>query len=184
MPAAATRSLRRYVITGGPGAGKSTLLQALAAAGYHCYEEASRRLIREQMAARSGVLPWLDMGAFAALALDAMKEQHDDAAEVGGTCFFDRAIPDVFGYLMHAGLEVPQDYLSLFASCRYEPVAFLLPPWREIFVQDRERPQTYSESEELYEALREVYGSLGFRLVELPRASVAERAGFVFSLTG
>ena len=47
----------RIVIAGGPGSGKSTLLQALAASGEICYEEASRVLIREQLARGGQVVP-------------------------------------------------------------------------------------------------------------------------------
>ena len=50
-----------YVITGGPGSGKSTLLNVLSERGYCCFEEVSRRLIKEQAALGNGIMPWPDI---------------------------------------------------------------------------------------------------------------------------
>ncbi len=174
---------KRYIITGGPGSGKSTLLEALAAAGHVCYPEVSRELIREQSALPQGVLPWSNLPAFARLAIEAMMQQHDHALAAGAACFFDRAIPDIFGYLQHGGYPVPEHYLEAHARCSYERDLFMLPPWPEIYVNDLERPQSYEESVALYEALCRVYRSLGYRLHEVPKTSVEERTAYLFSVT-
>ncbi len=174
----------KYIITGGPGSGKSTLLKALEGLGYRVYEEVSRRIIREQRALESGILPWDNLEAFAGLALSGMLEQHDDAEGREEICFFDRGLPDVFGYLHNSGIPLAGRYMEMFASCRYATTVFMLPPWPEIFIQDSERPQSLIESEALYHSLSYVYRLLGFRLYELPRASVDERVGAIVSVTG
>jgi predicted ATPase len=175
---------RRYIITGGPGSGKSTLLVALEAAGHCCYPEVSRELIREQSALQNGVLPWSNLPAFANLAFHAMMQQHDHALSAGEFCFFDRGVPDIFGYLQHGGYRVPEHYHEAHGGCRYERDVFMLPPWPEIYVNDLERPQSYGESVALYEALCQVYLSLGYRLHEVPKASVEKRREYLFSVTG
>src|SRR3546814_4671422 len=49
------------------------------------------------------------------------------------------------------------------------------PPWREIFAADAERKQDFAEAQATYQAMVAVYSGLGYELVTLPLASVAER---------
>ena len=52
---------------------------------------------------------------------------------------------------------------------------FFAPPWREIYVNDAERPQTYAEAQELSAHVRNAYFDCGFRLIELVKGSVVDR---------
>lgn len=163
---------QRFVIAGGPGSGKSTLLHALAADGEVCYEEASRVLIREQLARAGRLLPWDDLWAFAQECGVRMQAQLADSAQ-RGRCFFDRGLPDLIGYLSHGGQSAPDAWRA--ASRGYTPVAFFAPPWREIYVNDAERPQSFDEAQGLSTHIRRAYVGCGFRLVELVAGSVADR---------
>jgi predicted ATPase len=165
-------SAQRLVLAGGPGSGKTTLLQALAASGEHCYEEASRTLIREQLAQSGQRLPWGDLGAFAQECATRMLAQLADSAR-HGRCFFDRGLPDLIGYLTHGGRTAPDDWRK--ASRVYAPVVFFAPPWAEIYVNDAERPQSFAEARSLSAHIRRAYSDCGFRLVELTKSSVADR---------
>lgn len=176
------RKTLRYVITGGPGSGKSAILKVLNERGYCCFEEVSRRLIKEQARLDNGIMPWDNLPAFAELALEAMVQQYHMSQEAGGICFFDRAIPDVFGYLMNSGFSVPPDYKVRLKECRYQHDVFILPPWPDIFEQDDERPQTYDEAVSLYHALYEAYDSCGFTLHHVPKSSVEKRVAFIEAL--
>ena len=163
---------QRFLIAGGPGSGKSTLLRALGAAGETCYEEASRVLIREQLARAGRLLPWGDLWGFAQECSVRMQAQLADSAP-RRRCFFDRGLPDLIGYLSHGGQSAPDAWR---AACRnYAPVAFFAPPWREIYVNDDERPQTFAEAQDLSAHIRRAYLDCGFRLVELVAGSVADR---------
>jgi predicted ATPase len=62
---------------------------------------------------------------------------------------------------------------------RYHRKVFIAPPWQEIFQNDNERKQDFDEAERTYEAMIETYKAQGYELVELPRASVEDRAHFV-----
>src|SRR3546814_13402775 len=53
------------------------------------------------------------------------------------------------------------------------------PPWRERFAADAERKQDFAEAQATYQAMVAVYSGLGYELVTLPLASVAERVRFV-----
>ncbi|NTV67282.1 MAG: AAA family ATPase [Chlorobaculum sp.] len=179
MIATGTKTTRRFIITGGPGSGKSTLIATLQQRGHRCYPEVSRELIRREARRPGGVMPWNDLEAFARLAFTEMLRQHDHAAEAGERCFFDRALPDIFGYLQRSGLDIPESWLDEHRRCRYQRTAFILPPWPEIYVNDSERPQTFTEAEALHDAIRRVYESLGYDLLEVPRLAVEARCEFV-----
>jgi predicted ATPase len=163
---------QRFVIAGGPGSGKSTLLHALAAAGEFCYEEASRVLIREQLAQSGRLLPWGDLWGFAQECSVRMRAQLADSAQ-RGRCFFDRGLPDLIGYLSHGGQSAPDAWRA--ASCDYAPAVFFAPAWREIYRNDAERPQSFAEARDLSAHIRRAYLDCGFHLVELVTGSVADR---------
>lgn len=169
---------RRMVIAGGPGSGKSTLLRALRESGEICYEESSRILIREQLAQGGRLVPWLDLAAFAQECGERMLAQLADSAR-HGRCFFDRGLPDLIGYLRHGGYDAPGRWRD--ASCAYAAVVFFAPPWREIFVNDAERPQSFAEARELSAHIRRAYLDCGFRIVDLEKSTVADRVRQVLS---
>ena len=163
---------RRIVIAGGPGSGKSTLLRALAESGEICYEESSRVLIREQLARAGRLVPWGDLPAFAQECGERMRGQLADSAR-HGRCFFDRGLPDLIGYLSHGGHGAPDAWRA--ASRAYASAVFFAPPWREIFVNDAERPQSFAEAQELSAHIRRAYLDCGFHLIDLVKSSVADR---------
>jgi predicted ATPase len=169
---------QRFVIAGGPGSGKSTLLHALAAAGEICYEEASRTLIREQLARNGRLLPWDDLWGFAQECGTRMQAQLADSAQ-RGRCIFDRGLPDLIGYLSHGGRSAPDAWRA--TSRDYAPMVFFAPPWREIYVNDTERPQSFEEAQELSAHIRQAYLDCGFRLVELVASPVPDRLEQVLS---
>jgi predicted ATPase len=171
-------SAQRFVIAGGPGSGKSTLLHALAAAGEICYEEASRALIREQLAQAGRLVPWDDLPGFAQECATRMRTQLAGSPR-RGRCFFDRGLPDLIGYLSHGGQSAPDAWRA--ASRDYAPVVLFAPAWHEIYVNDAERPQTFAEAQDLSTHIRRAYLDCGFRLVELVTGSVADRLGQVWN---
>jgi predicted ATPase len=186
--------MRKYVLTGGPGSGKSSLLRALHERGYTCSEEASRQLIMEELGRKSNCLPWMDLPCFAEKVLGRMREAYQAAEDPGsgnpaaggkrivpgrGPMFFDRGIPDIIAYLKVAGIPVQEHFYAAARQCPYEKTVFLLPPWRDIYVQDPARRQTYEESERLCYEIRETYRSSGYHITELPPAPVKKRVHFI-----
>jgi predicted ATPase len=97
----------------------------------------------------------------------------------GGPVIFDRGIPDIIGYLSLEGLPVPDELVAAAKRLRYNPRVFVAPPWPEIFVNESERRQSLAEADRTFEAMCIAYPAFDYRLVELPRASVPERADFV-----
>ena len=175
-------ALRRIVLTGGPGSGKTSLIEALAAAGHATSPEAGRAVIRRQQMIEGEALPWKDRALFAELTLDRELEAHaraDGADGADGPVFFDRGVPDVVGYLTLCGLPVPAHVERAAQDIRYDRRVFIAPVWPEIFGQDAERRQDLDEARRTFDVMAEVYPRLGYDLVELPKAPVAERLAFV-----
>jgi len=172
-------SHRYFVLTGGPGAGKSSLIAALARSGHHHMPEAGRAIIRAQQAIGGDALPWRDRAAFAELMLSWDMRSHAEAMSRPGPVLFDRGIPDVVGYLRLCGLPAPAHVLCAAMRCRYHRRVFLAPYWPKIFTQDAERRQDPAEAEATCQMMARTYAALGYEIVPLPRASIAERTAFV-----
>jgi predicted ATPase len=175
---------RFFVLTGGPGSGKSTLIAALERAGYARSVEAGRGVIQDQVAIGGQALPWSDPPAFAELMLGWEMRSYHMARHETGPVLFDRGMPDVVGYLRLLGLPAPMHMDKAARMFRYNRRVFIAPPWPEIFRQDGERRQDLDEAVRTYEAMVATYGDYGYELVEVPRASVEERARFVLERIG
>jgi predicted ATPase len=175
---------RFYILTGGPGSGKSTLLAALRGYGLHTMPEAGRAVIQEQVASGGNALPWRDRAVFAEQMFERDADSWRRAHALQGPVFFDRGVADVAGYLRLCGLSVPPQIVTAARTFSYNSQVFIAPPWAAIFARDAERKQTPEEAEATWRTMVEVYTELGYRLVPLPLASVAERVQFIFETIG
>ena len=170
---------RFLVLTGGPGAGKSVLLEVLRAAGHSVMDEAGRAIIQDQALIGGRALPWVDPVAFAEAMLAWELRSLRLAAGLSGPVFFDRGLPDILGYLDLLGLPVPAHMQAAAERFPYRRQVFLLPPWREIFIQDQERKQSFAEAERTCDAMERTYRRLGYQIIEVPPAPLAQRLRFV-----
>ena len=173
---------RLVVISGCSGAGKSTLLAELARRGYAVVEEPGRRIVREEMARGGSALPWLDPLAFLRRALTMALADWTSASGTPACVFFDRGVIDAAAGLQHLSGEPILDQLA--PRHRYHPRVFLAPPWLEIYQQDPERRHGLESALAEYSRLLEVYPSLGYEVVLLPKTAVAQRADFVLKVLG
>ena len=173
-----------YVITGGPGVGKTTLIKELERRGYKCIPEVAREVIREQNTIGGDALPWKDRELYSSLMLQRSVRDFTRLAEEKDIYFFDRGIPDTYGYkmLIHLPIDPELEYAAI--TYRYNVAVFILPPWTEIYETDDERRQTLQEAIDTYSALRAAYEGLGYRVVDVPLANVAQRADFVLENIG
>lgn len=179
---AATPTDRFVVLTGGPGSGKSTLLDELAREEITSTCEAGRGIIQEQAAIGGAALPWADRQLFAELMLSWEMRSYRQAQQRSGIVLFDRAVPDVLGYLRTCGLPVPAHVRAAAEAFGYHRRVLIAPPWPEIFDQDRERRQDFDEAERTHEAMAATYTELGYELITLPKSDVATRVAFVRDL--
>jgi predicted ATPase len=182
--AASKHAQRFFVLTGGPGSGKSTVLEAIERRGYARSTEAGRGVIQDQMAISGRALPWDDRGLFAELMLSWDMRSYRIAEQSPGPVFFDRGVVDTIGYLELSGLPVPPHMENAAETLRYHPRAFIAPPWKEIYEQDRERKQNFEEAVRTYDAVAAAYARHGYELIEIPRDSAEKRAAFILESAG
>lgn len=168
------------VITGGPGSGKSTLIDALALEGFSRMPEGGRAIIQDQVTIGGQALPWADRAAFAELMLAWDLRSYRAAQALPAPVIFDRGIPDVVGYLTLCGLPVPSHVRKAAELHRYRRQVFIAPVWPDIFKVDAERKQSLAEADATYRVMAATYADLGYELVHLPLASVADRVRFVW----
>ena len=171
-----------YVITGGPGVGKTTLIEELHHRGYRCVPEVAREIIRQQVESGGDALPWGNTVHYSDLML---KNSVRDFIRLSGDndtiYFFDRGIPDIYGYNQLIGQIISPDLKKAADECRYNPTVFILPSWIEIYRTDNERKQSLQEAIDTYDALKSAYTSLGYTTIGVPKMSIEERADFILN---
>lgn len=170
---------KRVVITGAPGTGKTTLLKLLEEKGYPCHPEVSRRIIKEQLALNSKIVPWDDLVNFSHLVNEGQIKQHQDVME--GICnFYDRGVPDVLAYLRKENITEGKIEKSA-TVYKYHPSVFVLPPWPEIYGTDNERREDLNAMIEINNKLVEVYKDFGYTVIVLPKVSPEKRLELIFA---
>ncbi|SHL14397.1 Predicted ATPase [Chitinophaga jiangningensis] len=170
-----------FILTGGPGAGKSTLLEALGQRGYDTVPEAGRIIIQEQVKLKGNALPWADTAAYSQRMLEKSIADYQEFLTTTNTCFFDRGIPDVLGYVQLINGPDTALYESAVAEFRYNTDVFILPPWKDIYQQDTERKQDFETAVATYRQMVETYTANGYTLIEVPHDVPTARATFVLN---
>lgn len=169
--------IKRYVITGGPGAGKTAVLNALKSLGFNCVDEHSRKLIEKALKEGSDLVPWKRLADFNEA---LVKEQLKDYLNVKqGIHFFDRGFPDNIAFFKHTRQEIPKIVQEFAIKYKYEPLVFLTPPWKEIYLLDNVRKESFEDAVIISKFIKQTYEDLGYEVIELPKASVKERAEFI-----
>jgi len=168
-----------FVLTGGPGSGKSTLIDALRDRDIACMPETGRRIIQTQVAIGGDALPWANPMQYAQMDLGVGLVAYCET-DPNRKTLFDRGILDPLGFLMAIGRDIPDFMREAARQFRYNQTVFIAPPWKEIYARDAERKQDFAEASATYDAMIKVYGEAEYNLVELPRASVQDRAAFVW----
>ena len=168
-----------FIVTGAPAGGKTTLLEAAADAGLGVGQEAARAVIQSQAAIDGPAVQWRNPAMFAELMLDRDIQTWQAVRSAPGPVLCDRGIPDLVAYGRMLGIADSQHYRRAAELYRYNKAVFFAPPWREIFATDAERIEGWEHAQRIYQPMRDVYEELGYRIVELPKAPVAERLAFV-----
>lgn len=172
------QAVNRYIITGAPCTGKSTLISSLKSEGFPVFDEVARKVIAEQLEKRSSKVPWLDNIGFSELVITQQQKDYNSASSPIN--FYDRGIPDVLAYIKH--FNTKKEWLKfepIVKQHSYTPTLFLLPPWKEIYQNDKERLESFDDALKIHHALVETYSYFNYKIIEVPLASNKERLNFI-----
>ncbi len=166
---------KRIIITGGGGSGKTSIINTLGKKGFSTYPEVSRQIIKKQQLINGDLTPWQNLSCFAEECLCRMEKQLDN--NLNEFSFYDRGIPDIIAYLKVNKFEVKDKYFA--KANQYYNTVFICPPWKDIFINDAQRPETFEYSKSIYLSIKKIYSDLGFKLIELPKISVKLRVKII-----
>lgn len=169
------------VLTGGPGSGKTSLLKFLDKAGFITVPEVARSIIKEQILTNGDLLPWKNKAFFCRLMTEKSLHAYKEIAQLSTkkTCFFDRGIIDCIAYAEMEDLLYPTLWNDYAIKYPYNPKVFLLPPWKEIYINDQERKQTWEKAVETYSWIKQLYTKFGYDVIEVPLVSIENRISFI-----
>ena len=138
-------------------------------------------ILRDQLAADGPGLPSKDPALFLRLMLDYCLQCIDESQLSRSHCaFFDRGIPDIIAYAARFGVN-HEPFTAAARLHRYETCVFVLPPWQDIFVPDDLRRMTFKEYVAFHDLIVTAYEESGYHLIQVPFASVEDRADFVLN---
>jgi predicted ATPase len=168
---------RRFVITGGPSAGKEAVIEAILAAGLPCSaEEAAREIYRAHRARLGRHLQREDRRAYSREVLQAFIDEY--RAHTTGVRFYNRGIPDGYGWDRFFGLEPYPELEEATGRYRYD-TALILDPLDTfedendvVWAQDR-------EIRRVHELIVQGYYDAGYAPVFVPADDPGTRLDFI-----
>ncbi len=179
-------SLKKIVITGAPGTGKTVVIDGLESNGYYCFHEIIRTMTAQAKATGSkkaqvtNPLAFVDDPLkFNQLLLQGRLTHFKEADNLDSpVAFFDRGMPDVLAYMDYFKQSYDKDFKNVCKQNRYDAV-FIMPPWKEIYVSDNERLETFIEAEQLHKNLVNTYKSFGYTPISVPKTSIDVRISYI-----
>ena len=169
---------KKVVITGGPGSGKSTLINLLEQYGYFCFKEFSRSLI--QKSKNEGEENYFKSKPieFSRIIWKKRIKQLVEASEIElkkdkPFVFFDRGIHDIIAYVDFIGQPYGQNEFKP-ENNTYD-IALLLPPWKEIYINDLHRSESFEEANGLYHQIKKTYKAFNIPILEIPIGTAKDR---------
>ena len=175
-----TLKLKKIVITGAPGTGKTTMIKALKSLGYKCFSEYSRTLIRQAGGNKIKNLFYEKPKLFSKKVLEGRINQFNESNLIkkskNNLIFFDRSIYDTFAYqkFIDDSFVLPINYKSFI----YDKV-FILPPWNQIYINDKERLESFEISKKIHKYLNFTYNHYNYNITEISKTNVKNRVKII-----
>lgn len=177
---------KKIIITGAPGTGKTAVINALENKGYHCFHEIIRSMTAEVKKSDvskpqvSNPLAFVDDPfKFNQTLLEGRLKHFQMANALSeNVAFFDRGMPDVLAYMDYFNQPYDSDFKQYCEKNKYDGI-FMLPPWKEIYITDHERLETFSQAKALHENLMTTYELFGYEPIIVPTGKIASRVDFI-----
>lgn len=170
---------KKILFIGGPSTGKTSVIEKLKQQGYCCFDEISREVTLKAQKEGISQLFLEQPLLFSQKLLEGRIAQFEKATESKKNhCFIDRGIPDVGAYMAYKNEHIPEAFSQANHAYLYDQV-FIFPLWKDIYISDNERYESYEEAEEIQLYLKKTYEGLGYNLIEIPKVNVEERVKFI-----
>ena len=170
---------KKIAIIGSPASGKTSIIDKLKNKGHVCMEEISREITLKAQNKGIDQLFLKDPDLFSKQLLEARKKQFIEADTADSPLvFFDRGLPDVVAYLDYIDSDYSMDFIENCKKHKYDKV-FILTPWKDIYIQDNERYETFEQATEIHKYLTKWYKRFDYKLVEVPHSTVENRVDFI-----
>jgi predicted ATPase len=174
---AATEGPRRYVITGGPSSGKDDLIEALLAVGLPCMaSEPGRAIYRKHRERLGRHLRKEDRRDYAQEVLEAFIAEYE--AHTAGILFYNRGIPDGYGWEGFFGLRPSPELEAASKAYRYDTV-FVLDPLDRFEDADDIVWAKEREIRRVHELIVQGYYDAGYEPVFVAPEAPAARIDFI-----
>ena len=170
--------MKKILITGGPSTGKTSLVSELKKYGFYCFEEISRELTQRMR--NQGIEQYFlnNPIEFSKELFKLRFKQYEQEVESHNFIVYDRGPIDVLAYLDFKKIKIPIDLINKSKEISYDHI-FIMKPWKNIYVNDSERYETFEECINIHKSLLKTYKKFDLDLVELPNSSIDERIKFV-----
>ncbi|NAS12950.1 AAA family ATPase [Poritiphilus flavus] len=179
---------KRIAITGGPGSGKTSIVNELETNGFYCFHEIIRTMTMQAKKQENEKEFSTNPLAFVSdpyqfnqkILQGRITHFEEGAANKGDVVFYDRGIPDVLAYMDYFSQPYEAYFEKACEAHRYDMV-LIVPPWKEIYISDNERLESYEEALQIHRHLEDTYSKYGYQAVVIPKGTVAERTAFVLN---
>ncbi len=179
---------KRFVITGAPGTGKTSIIIKLEESKFFCFHEVIRTMTQEakknngtKSMVSNPIVSVSDPYQFNTTILNARIQQFTDASiKKDDVLFYDRGIPDVLAYMDYFEQPYEDHFINECKKYIYDRI-FIVPPWKEIYISDEERFESFEQAEEIHHHLLNTYNTLGYHCIEVPFGTIAERNDFILN---
>lgn len=179
LEAAAGGEPRRYVITGGPSSGKDDLLEAVHAANIPCMvQEPGREIYRKHRERLGRHLQKEDRREYSLEVLEAFIAEYE--AHTHGIRFYNRGIPDGYGWEGFFGLRPTDELEKATETYRYD-VVFVLDPLDRFEDADDVVWAKDREIRRVHELIVQGYYDAGYEPVFVAPDSATARLDFICS---
>lgn len=185
-----SKKLGRIVFTGSPGTGKTEIIKHLKNEKYHVIPEPSRYLLKKLKMSDKDWYKNLQRNPIVRDILHIIPEDNREAFQQmvekqnifnynrNKNGFFDRSLVDEIGFRKFYKKEISDKLIKDCNKYKYDKV-FFFEPWKEIYVKDSERKETYEQSCELSQLILNSYKDFGYNPIFVPKKSIKERVNFI-----
>ena len=88
--------------------------------------------------------------------------------------FFDRGVHEIIAYLNFIKIKYDNYFIESAKKIVYDKI-FILPPWKDIYINDNVRYESFDQCKQIHEEIVKVYKELKVEIIVLEKNSVPNR---------